>query len=197
MATMISDGFDDPVMQTQAVFRAVLDATARPGRPREVTGPAAPPEPMMPGTAAVLLALADLDTPLWLDRAMAGSGGVADYLAFQCGAPRTDDPRRAVFAAIADPLAMPPLDAFALGSDEAPETSTTLLIQVADLRDDGGWRLTGPGIESAHRLAVDGLPDDFVAWRTGGRHLFPRGTDVILIAGRRLAALPRTTRIEE
>ena len=48
-----------------------------------------------------------------------------------------------------------------------------------------------------HRLQVEGLPQAFLAdWATNGAR-FPRGIDLVLCAGDRLAALPRTTRIEE
>ncbi|HZF78124.1 MAG TPA: phosphonate C-P lyase system protein PhnH [Acetobacteraceae bacterium] len=48
-----------------------------------------------------------------------------------------------------------------------------------------------------HRLLVGGLPPGFVAAWGANRARFPRGIDVILCAGDRVAALPRTVRIEE
>jgi len=39
------------------------------------------------------------------------------------------------------------------------------------------------------------LPDDFTARWANNRALFPRGVDVILVAGTDIAALPRTVHI--
>ena len=107
----------------------------------------------------------------------AASPGVAAFL-LACGAP-------------------PPLAALDPGTDEDPQCSATLVLQVDDLHEGEGWRLSGPGIEHEHRLRVSGAPQDFVAQWNANAARFPRGVDVILCAGERLAALPRTTRIEE
>jgi alpha-D-ribose 1-methylphosphonate 5-triphosphate synthase subunit PhnH len=46
-------------------------------------------------------------------------------------------------------------------------------------------------------LTVDGLPRDFVSiWRRN-HALFPCGIDLVLCAGDRLTALPRTVTVEE
>ena len=92
---------------------------------------------------------------------------------------------------------MPALSALDAGTDETPQDSATLILQVAAVDDTAGWHLTGPGIEREHRLAVTGLPSDFPAQWAANRAQFPRGVDVVLCAGTRLAALPRTTRITE
>ena len=42
-------------------------------------------------------------------------------------------------------------------------------------------------------IAPKGLPDGFLAMRAANRPLFPRGVDVILVAGADILALPRTT----
>ena len=53
--------------------------------------------------------------------------------------------------------------------------------------------LTGPGIDGSETIAPVGLPEGFVAARADNRALFPRGVDVVLVSGRDLLALPRTT----
>ena len=53
------------------------------------------------------------------------------------------------------------------------------------------------GIAGTAALTVAGLPGGFWAQRTALAPLFPRGLDVVLTCGGRLAALPRTTRTEE
>jgi alpha-D-ribose 1-methylphosphonate 5-triphosphate synthase subunit PhnH len=92
---------------------------------------------------------------------------------------------------------MPALASLALGTEEEPHLAATLLVQVQGLRAGQGWRLTGPGIEHEHRLAVDGLPMDFLAQWAANRARFPQGVDIVLCAGEDLACLPRTVAIEE
>lgn len=188
---MLTPGFADPVLDAQAAFRAVLDAMSRPGRVHHVGAELRPPAPLMPAASAALLALADAATPLWHD---AGAQAEA-WLRFHAGAPVAATPREAAFVlATGAPPALAMLDA---GTEEEPERGATLLVQVAALEEGAGLRLTGPGIEHEHRLAVHGLPDGFVAAWAANRAFFPRGIDVILCAGDRLAALPRTVAIAE
>ena len=91
---------------------------------------------------------------------------------------------------------LPDPDDLALGTDEYPDRSTTLIVQVPELSAGRGPRLTGPGIDGARRLDVGGRPER--VWRVVAENpsLFPRGVDLILAAGARVAALPRTTRVE-
>ncbi|WP_372015339.1 phosphonate C-P lyase system protein PhnH [Tistrella mobilis] len=190
----LAPGFPDPVGDAQTTFRAVLDAMARPGRIARVTAVPGLDRPLSRAAAAVLLALADHDTPVWLDRV---SAPALPYLRFHTGAPLAVAPDKAAFAVIGDPEAMPAPDRFALGTDAYPDRSTTLVIEVETLSTAtaAGWRLEGPGIDGAAHLAVTGLPAGFVAARAALAPLYPRGLDIVLTAGDRLAALPRTTRI--
>ena len=59
------------------------------------------------------------------------------------------------------------------------------------------FRLAGPGLRVPEVVQIDGLPDDFSAAWARNHALFQRGFDVILCSGTRLAALPRSVRIEE
>ncbi len=182
-------GFADPVRDSQATFRAVLDAMARPGRVHAVTAPANPPPPLDRATGAVLLTLADAETPLWLGPEAARA---QEWITFHCGAP----PASAEAARFGVALGAIELRAFFAGTDEEPETAATLILQVEALDEGPALRLSGPGLAGPERLSVRGLPDGFAAqWAANGL-LFPRGVDVILCAGDRLAALPRTVRIE-
>ncbi len=187
----LTPGFADPVLDAQSAFRAVLEAMARPGRVVRLPRPPEPPAPLCPAAGAVLLTLADAETPLWLD---AGADAEA-WARFHAGCPVVGDPGAADFVlAVGAPPALATLRA---GTDEEPHRSATLILQVAALEEGAGWRLTGPGIEAAHRLRAVGVPDGFVTRRAANRVLFPAGVDVILCAGDRVAALPRTVTIEE
>ena len=186
----LTPGFADPVLDGQATFRAVLEAMSRPGRIQHAGSALRPPAPLNPAAAAVLLTLADADTPFAHD---AGAAAEA-WLRFHCGMPLAPQANAAFVLAIGAP---PALSALAQGSEEEPQAGATLVIQVAGLAEGEGWRLTGPGIETEHRLRVDGAPAGFVAAWAANRVGFPCGVDVVLCAGDRLAALPRSVMITE
>lgn len=188
--TLTHPGFTDPVLQSQACFRAVLDAMARPGTVHTAATPS-PPPPLHPATAAVLLTLIDLDTPLWLDPPAAAA---ADWIAFHCGAPLV--PRQHAAFAVAIP-GTSDLAGLPAGSDEAPEQGATLIMQVDALGTGRPFQLSGPGLAAPTVLRVDGLPPGFVpAWRANHAR-YPRGIDLILCSGRHLAAFPRTLTMAE
>jgi alpha-D-ribose 1-methylphosphonate 5-triphosphate synthase subunit PhnH len=179
-------GFGDPVRDSQAVFRSVMDAMARPGRVHMVVGPDMPS--LARATAAVLLTLVDGETPLWIDEEAAAAW---DWIAFHCGAQRAE----AGIAQFAVVLGAQPLAAFSAGSDEEPEGSATVILQVEALGSGDELRLSGPGLAREQLLAVTGLPVGFAGFWKTNRRLFPRGIDVILCARDHVAALPRTVEI--
>lgn len=189
LMTVSHPGFADPVQDSQACFRAVLDSMARPGR-IHVVAALHPPPGLDPATAAVLLTLVDADTPLWLDPAAMAA---QDWITFHCGAPAA----AAEAATLALALGPVRLDAFPAGTDDAPELGATIILQVAALGRGAGLELSGPGLAAPALLMVDGLPAGFIAEWAANHARFPRGVDVILCAGDRIAALPRTVQIRE
>ncbi len=193
MTTAALPGFADAVHDAQASFRGVLKAMAHPGRIVTVPGPKAVPPGLDPATASLLLTLSDGDTPVWLDQ---GATPIADWLAFRTGAPRVATSAAAAFAVALSPQAMPPLRDFDWGTDEVPEASTTLIVQVNSLAEGEGWSLRGPGIATEARLSVAGLPEGWAVDRRVMQAAFPRGIDIVFACGHRVAALPRTTIVE-
>lgn len=191
----LTPGFADPVGDSQETFRAVLSAMSRPGRIVDVPDMAEPPAPIMPGAAAVLLTLVDYDTALWLDN-VAARPSVIDYLKFHTGAPQTDSAAAADFALVADAKSLLPLSTFKSGTEEYPDRSATLIVQVESLASDRGWALRGPGIETAAALYAAPLPSDFLAQLRTNAAGYPCGVDIIFVAGNSIAALPRSTRVE-
>ena len=183
-------GFADPVLDSQACFRAVLDAMARPGTVHTVGAPVSPPPPLDRAMAAALLTLVDAETPVWLDDM---AGGAAEWIAFHCGAPRVAC-GEAMFGVA---LGAVGLGGFHAGSDEGPETGATLILQVAGLGRGTAYRLSGPGLAAPAVLRVEGLAAGFVAEWRANHGLFPRGIDLVLCAGDALAAFPRTLTVEE
>ncbi len=96
----LGTGFANPVQSSQAVFRNVMNALARPGSIHTMTDIVQAPSVLMPATAAVALALFDHDTPIWLDDRFAADANMASWLRFQTGAPVTTDAPRAAFALV-------------------------------------------------------------------------------------------------
>lgn len=190
MNDAIGKAFADPVHDAQSCFRAILDAMSHPGRIRAVRG-ANPPTGLSQAAAAVLLTLVDHDTPLWLDPVLSSARG---WIAFHCGSALVSDPGTCGFAVT---RGIPDLIAFQAGTHEEPETSTTLICEVSDLGRGQSFRLTGPGLRDPETLSILGPPADFAARWRANHALFPRGVDLILCAGDRLTALPRTVSVQE
>jgi len=188
----LAPGFADPVHDAQTAFRRLLDAMSRPGRLQDL--PATPaPAGFGAATAAVLLSIADPDVSVWLAPSPHAAAQAA-WLRFHTGARVVDS------AAAADWLVTGTADAalwdtVRAGSDEAPHTAATLLVEVPSLADAPGLTLRGPGIADRHTLAVGGAGRAFWSARIAQEGLFPRGADLVLTCGTRLAALPRSTRL--
>lgn len=186
--------FVDKVLSAQSTFRSVMDAMARPGTVKRIHAAAGTPGTMMRGTAAIALTLFDHDTPVWLDRTMSATSDVAKWLKFHTSAPVVADTRACSFALIGDAQALPPFDRFALGSNEYPDRSTTLIVQVGSLTSGPAYRLTGPGIDGETVLQAAVHQELFERLAVNAT-LFPRGIDVVLVHEDSVVAIPRTTRL--
>jgi alpha-D-ribose 1-methylphosphonate 5-triphosphate synthase subunit PhnH len=187
-------GFADKVLSAQSTFRSVMDAMARPGTVQRIRVTVGTPAPLMCGTAAIALTLFDHDTPIWLDRAMSSTADVGKWLKFHTSAPVIAESAASSFAVIGDPQNLPPLDRFALGSNEYPDRSTTLILQVDDLARGPAYELTGPGIDGAAVLQA-AIPGNLLDGLALNATLFPRGIDVVLVHDDAIVAIPRTTRL--
>ncbi|MCK6451460.1 MAG: phosphonate C-P lyase system protein PhnH [Alphaproteobacteria bacterium] len=190
-AAMRTGGFADPAAESQAAFRTLLDVLARPGRIAELKSAAV--AGLSPAASSVALTLCDFETPVWLGGACAAA---ADWLRFHCGAPLAVDCGTARFAFAPGIADLPDLDLFDLGSDEFPDRSTTLVLEVASLGRGAALTLSGPGIAGTASLAVAGPSAAFWQARAALGALFPRGLDLFLTSGTQIAALPRATRVE-
>jgi alpha-D-ribose 1-methylphosphonate 5-triphosphate synthase subunit PhnH len=188
-------GFADKVLSAQSTFRSVMDAMARPGSVQRIAIAAGAPAAMMRGTAAIALTLFDHDTPVWLDSMMSATSEVTKWLKFHTGAPVIADSSICSFALVGDAGALPALDRFAFGSNEYPDRSTTLILQVESLTQGHGFELRGPGIDGSAVLQAAIQPADLFERLTINAALFPRGIDVVLVADDAIVAVPRTTRL--
>lgn len=182
----LSGGFADAPVDAARAFRALLEAMARPGTIHAVTG-ATPPAPLSVAAGVALLTLCDGTTPLHLAGA-ADRPAVRDWIAFHLGAPLVAAGDAAFALGSWD--ALQPATRFKIGQPDYPDRSATLIVEMDRLVSHGP-ALTGPGIETATWL---NLPET-EAFRAN-RALFPLGFDTILTCGDRLAALPRSSRVE-
>lgn len=149
-----------------------------------------------PASLALLLALADLDTPVWLDERLR-TGDLPAYLRFHTGAEIATERPAVSFALFAEGYDGAYMADFAIGQEAYPELSTTLFIQVSDFTSGTPHRMRGPGIETSETLRPGGLERCFWReWRLN-QALYPCGLDVMLIAGHEIIGLPRSVREEE
>jgi alpha-D-ribose 1-methylphosphonate 5-triphosphate synthase subunit PhnH len=188
-------GFADKVMSAQSTFRAVMEAMARPGSVQRPVVEVGTPASVMRGTAAIALTLFDHDTPIWLDPKMSETSEVARWLKFHTSAPVIADSSICSFALIGDAGALPDLFRFALGTNEYPDRSTTLIVQVRDLARGERYELRGPGIDGSAVLQATIEPKNLFERLAVNASLFPRGIDVVLVADDAIVAIPRTTRL--
>ncbi len=188
-------GFADKVLSAQSTFRSVMDAMARPGSVQEVVANVGTPTPVMRGTGAIALTLFDHDTPIWLDAKMSESAEVAKWLKFHSGAPVVEDSSVCSYALIGNGGTLPDLSRFSFGTNEYPDRSTTLILQVDSLKHGRAFELRGPGIDGSATLCAMIEPNDLFERLAINEALFPRGLDVVLVSGESIVAIPRTTRL--
>jgi alpha-D-ribose 1-methylphosphonate 5-triphosphate synthase subunit PhnH len=192
---------------SQLVFRAVLDALARPGTVHRLPGDAAAPSALLP-----VLALADLGTQACV---LADAGEWADVVRAMTSAPAAGLAQAQLVAALR-PVTSDELASLRTGTSAAPEDGALACLSVASLRPlpDGAGpdgaapdsdtalghrrlRLSGPGVPGTRDLLVAGLPPGFVAVRRNLTSGFPAGADLLLVTpDGDLAGLPRTTLID-
>jgi alpha-D-ribose 1-methylphosphonate 5-triphosphate synthase subunit PhnH len=191
----LEGGFHNPVLDAQATFRALMEAMSRPGTIRPCKAEAEPPYPLGAAQGAVALTLADHDTPVWLSPALANPT-IKGWMAFHTGAEIAVSPAhcRFAFLGLGDPI--PDFLGFSAGSQDYPDRSATLVIELASLTGGPELIARGPGIKESTQIAPQGLPADFLRRWRANRGLFPRGIDLVLTSGGELMALPRSTELK-
>lgn len=194
-AAAVTGGFSDAVFQSQRIFKALMDGMARPGTLKSFDLPIKPPAPLNIATGGILLTLCDHETPVWMSAPLAKSV-VASWIGFHTGAPLAADKAEARFAVIELGCGFSSFDLFSQGTQEYPDRSATLIIEVEDFESGRERILSGPGIRDIASIRPAGLPDIFERLWSENRAVFPRGVDVILTCGNSFICLPRTTRID-
>lgn len=178
---------------SQQVFRAVLEALARPGTSTAL--PSAPLGVLAPAIVPIF-ALADLTTGVCV---LENAGDRwADAIATATSAPTWPAEMARLVAAVR-PVSEDEIRGFARGSAQAPEGAALVALSVRDVR--GGprrWTLSGPGVRGTATIAPQGLPAGFVAARADAVAAYPAGIDILLVTDDgRVVGLPRTTTMTE
>jgi alpha-D-ribose 1-methylphosphonate 5-triphosphate synthase subunit PhnH len=180
-------------VDSQQVFRAVLEALARPG-----TAMALPDGPLRTIAPAVVpvFALADLGTGVCVLEHADDRWG--DVVTTATNAPLWPAELARLVAAVR-PVTEDEIRDFTRGTTAAPGTAALVSLSVPDVH--GGarrWRMTGPGIDGETTLSPVGLAPGFVAARADAVAGYPAGIDVLLVTrDGRVVGLPRTTTITE
>ncbi|RKQ40248.1 phosphonate C-P lyase system protein PhnH [Enterobacter sp. R1(2018)] len=186
--------FTLPVQDAQQSFRRLLKAMSEPGVIVALHALNQGWAPLNVASTSVLLTLADNDTPVWISTALANEA-TTQNVRFHTNAPLCLAPEQAQFAVAGETISADELNALAQGTDVAPDTSATLILQVSSLSGGRMLRLTGAGIREERMIAPQ-LPECVLHELTERPHPFPLGIDLILTCGERLLAIPRTTHVE-
>lgn len=189
----------EPVADSQAVFRVVLDAMARPGT--EGIIPSTDPRASLSGggaLGAVAQTLLDHEVTFAVAPGLGENGeAFARYLAATTGSrPATLDEADYVFTAT--PLARGLLASLKRGTLAFPDESATLLVLTPDFAAGAGIAvdLRGPGIPGTAAVTLAGLSEAYLAERRVANAEVPRGIDLLLVDPLgRIRCLPRTTQI--
>lgn len=181
-------GFADITRDSQQTFRALLTSLSEPGKIKDISCPLSTPAELSLAFGATCLTLIDFETPVWLQPAF--SEETKGWLRFHTGCQFTHSKKQADFALMKDLDAID-LSAFRWGSAEAPEESTTLLLQLETLSGDEQVALHGPGIQT-QRSVSPLLPQQFWQQWALNHDSYPTGIDCFLFQGQQVMGLPRS-----
>lgn len=195
VADSMQGGFSDAVFDAQLVFHRVMNAMARPGTIAQIPALACAPAPICAPAASLIAALCDSDTALYLEPMLTENRAITDWTAFHTGCVIVDHPADCMFALITDLAAFRDLSPYAKGTQEYPDRSSTIIIQISSFEEGETYTLSGPGIETITKVKIANLPLFFLdQWQTNRDH-YPRGVDIIFVTENALMCLPRTTQM--
>jgi alpha-D-ribose 1-methylphosphonate 5-triphosphate synthase subunit PhnH len=146
-----------------------------------------------PASLAILLTLADTDTPVCLVGAAAEELG--SLLRFHCGCPLAAHPQNGALGLISEPVFACRAFEFPIGTEEYPDTSATVILEVSSLVGGPRRTIKGPGIRSSVEFAPAVHAEFWSAWHTNTQ-LYPCGIDIIFTCANQIAALARSSRLE-
>ncbi|MBH5373141.1 phosphonate C-P lyase system protein PhnH [Bradyrhizobium glycinis] len=167
---------DEAERRDNAAFEAVLRGMARPGT-----------EQLLPekGLLPVALSLVDLETNIYCD-----DPALHEALARTGAAVATLEEADHIF--LSGQLTAALASTVGTGSSLYPDLGATVVAS-AKLNDGPHVRLTGPGVDGALTISPAIAPG---FWEARSRIAYPAGFELVLVEGRRVVCLPRSTRVE-
>jgi len=194
--------FDD-VFDSQASFRALLDAMSRPGILFQVPRLSyrARPPGFCPPALSILKTLCDHKVSFSLGGAIETAEWV-QYLEVNTASPfQAVD--KADYVLFDGSVFDGDFARLRKGTPEFPERSATAVLSVRHLSEDSmdgaacSMVMTGPGVKTRASVAAAGLDPRYVMERGKANRLYPLGIDLILVDGEgRVAGIPRTSTVE-
>jgi alpha-D-ribose 1-methylphosphonate 5-triphosphate synthase subunit PhnH len=175
----------DPVRDTRRAFRALCDATSRPGTVVSVAAD--------PADHAVVATLVDHEVTTWtpderLREALENQGRL------DAASPTSAD--------VVHAIGRPDWDVRECdrGTLVEPSEGATVVYRVDDLGDADdpgltGVELAGPGVDGTRRVGV-GLRAGELERLAEAQSTYPRGVDAYFAVGERVAAIPRSSELE-
>lgn len=182
--------FTPAAKESQAIFRAALQALARPGRVYKLPQVRDFPRAEARYAYAVLAALADHEVSICVTGATEAE---ATFASLGTGARLAAVAEADYVLALEDDATVPA--SLKRGELEVPEGGATLIARVEQL--GAGplcLLLAGPGVLNAGELSVTGLSTETIGARNVACASYPLGIDVFLVdPDGRMAGIPRTT----
>ena len=191
----ITPGLEDPVHDAQNIFRELVSAMSRPGQVRTLNKTIGVQSQLSLAMTAVSLTLLDYETPYWLSETYRNNG-IGTYITFHTGAACIEDTKQAKFLLVDHVSALPELALLSHGTLEYPDTSATVVLEVEDFSSGQEVQLSGPGIEEKQAFSALGLDTNFWQMAQKNQSNYPLGIDFIFCSKNKIAALPRSTKIE-
>ncbi len=200
--SLLVPGLQDQVTGGQVIFRSALKAMSEPGTVVDISQDIAV-EPLSPAMYAVILALLDQQTSLWLAKSF-DQPQVVKNLQFHTGVKLAKTAQEAQFA-LAMASEIDELERFNIGTDESPEMSCSLFLQVdsisideniSDSIDCSVLALSGPGIETIKNVGISKLSKSLIDYLTERSGEFPKGLDCYFVSQNQLLCIPRTTQVK-
>lgn len=174
--------------EAREVFRTILSATGRPGRPYDL-----PPVHDVEPVLLPALALADLDTVLYLVGAENGEG---DLLAASTGARQTDESGRADMVVALTPPDPTLVANLRTGTAATPERGARLFIAASPGGDPVDVTVAGPGCTDGQRFTVTGMTTAAIEAIAAANAGFPAGIDTWFVSpDGTIVAVPRSSTI--
>jgi len=197
-------GFDD-IFDSQATFRALLDALSRPGTIRRL--PARPYASAPQGFCAPALTILKTMCDHRVSFSIGSSSRRPDlvsYLTMNLSTP-FEEVEKADYVLFEGERFDPDFANLNHGTLEFPEFSATALLCVRRLSDGGqialpgsSLRFRGPGVKGTASLRAAGLDARYLEERSRANQFYPMGIDLFLVdADGRVAGIPRVSVVEQ